>query len=307
MNNKDKAQIISKDELLQGDWTPVRNEIWSSQVLSPNAKLCYIAIASHIWKGGDTVAWPGQQRLAKLIGVSDRSIRTYLTELEDAKLLVIDRRGLNMTNNYYICKPKTDILKPLWGADRKQASTQERKRASTPDRKQASDKEQAVEQEALNNNHLSAPVPSEQVINDNPGKTDDDVGKSKEQIPNKPSKTSGLSPETYDTEYFDTLDRTLIGLELNIPLTGGTNFRAVADVYEAGVPIKFATDAINALPRNKKGIPVGANGRKIYRFEYIKTTILNKWNEEQEVTRHQSGLERLIQSTGAYANGGNHE
>jgi len=74
-------------------------------------------------------------------------------------------------------------------------------------------------------------------------------------------------------------------LKLNIPLTGGANFRAAADVYEAGVPIEFATDAINALPRNKKGVPVGANGRKIYRFEYIKTTILNKWNEEQETNR----------------------
>ena len=116
----ENGQVITKDELLLGNWTPVRNEVWSSSILSQGAKLCYITICSHIWRKQEKEAWPGQKRLARLIGVSDRSIRTYLTELKDAKLITIERKGLNMTNyavlscalqhetfRYYICKPQT--------------------------------------------------------------------------------------------------------------------------------------------------------------------------------------------------------
>jgi hypothetical protein len=150
----------------------------------------------------------------------------------------------------------------------------------------------------------------------NPGKTDDEV--KSQNNPTRPSLSSkaigNITPETYDIEYFDALDNVLLALGLNIPLTGGANFRAAADVYEAGVPIKFATDVIESLPRNKNGSPIDGNGKKIYRFEYIRTAIWNKWNEEQELNQRQSGLENLIQTTVSYAKrddkpsrGGNHE
>jgi hypothetical protein len=120
------ADIISKDDLLSGKWTPIRNSIWSSSELSQGAKLCYIAIIAHLFRSSDTVAWPGQKRLGELLGVSERSIRNYLSELENIGIIFAERRGLNQTNRYYVCKPDKKLLKPTWSADRKQASAQER-------------------------------------------------------------------------------------------------------------------------------------------------------------------------------------
>lgn len=103
------GEIISKDELLTGDWTPVRNEVWASSVLSQGAKLCYIAICSHIWKATTKVAWPGQERLAKMLGVTIRSTRNYLRELESVGIIKTVRRGLGKTNGYLLCKQSSKI------------------------------------------------------------------------------------------------------------------------------------------------------------------------------------------------------
>ncbi|MBC8488479.1 MAG: helix-turn-helix domain-containing protein [Bacteroidetes bacterium] len=147
MSNK----IISKDDLLSGKWTPVRNEIWSSSVLSQGAKLCYIAIAAHVYHGDDNCAWPGQKRLGELLCVSSRTIRTYIEELESVGIIFSERQGLNKTNKYYICKPEIEHLKPLWDADRKNTSGQDKKIASGQDRRQTSDKEEVINNKKSNN------------------------------------------------------------------------------------------------------------------------------------------------------------
>ena len=46
------------------------------------------------------VGGPGQQKLAEDMGSGERSIRTYLKELEDAKFLEVTQRGLGKTNLY---------------------------------------------------------------------------------------------------------------------------------------------------------------------------------------------------------------
>jgi DNA-binding Lrp family transcriptional regulator len=142
-------QIINKDELLMGNWTPVRNEVWQSPALSPGAKLCYIAICSHIWRGGDNNAWPGQKRLAEMLNVSERWVRNYLRELEAVGLIETKRQGLNKTNVYYLLKPDADKLNPSDGADRKYTSAPERKYSSAQDRKYTSAKEEEVEEKKV--------------------------------------------------------------------------------------------------------------------------------------------------------------
>lgn len=51
-------------------------------------------------------AFPGQDRLARHLGVTDRCVRNWLKELETEKLLTIDQRGLTQTNRYWIEEPK---------------------------------------------------------------------------------------------------------------------------------------------------------------------------------------------------------
>ena len=56
--------------------------------------------------------FPGQERLAKDMGVTDRSVRTYLQELQAQRFITIKQRGLGKPNLYEL------NLLPS-GADRK--------------------------------------------------------------------------------------------------------------------------------------------------------------------------------------------
>lgn len=46
----------------------------------------------------NTSCFPGQAKLADEMGSGERSVRTYLKELEKAQLLEVRQRGLGMTN-----------------------------------------------------------------------------------------------------------------------------------------------------------------------------------------------------------------
>ncbi len=48
----------------------------------------------------DDGCFPGQAKLANDMGAGERSVRTYLKELEAAGLLEITQRGLGKTNLY---------------------------------------------------------------------------------------------------------------------------------------------------------------------------------------------------------------
>ena len=65
---------------------------------SPGAKLAYAMLLKYAWQ--NDYCFPGQARLAKDMGVVERSIRTYLQELEKHDFLSIKRRGLGRPNIY---------------------------------------------------------------------------------------------------------------------------------------------------------------------------------------------------------------
>lgn len=68
--------------------------------LSHRAKELYTLLFDFAWQSGR--AFPGQVRLAAMLGVTDRSIRTYLAELVAAGLLTVRRRGQGRTNIYLL-------------------------------------------------------------------------------------------------------------------------------------------------------------------------------------------------------------
>jgi hypothetical protein len=127
MVDTDSASIVVIDEIrIQEQFTQVPNTILTRSDISPGAKLCYAALLMYGRQKGS--CFPGQGRLAADIGVSDRSVRTYLGELRDVGLVQITRRGLGKSNVYrllmWVERPRAEnISAPNW----KPTSTTERK------------------------------------------------------------------------------------------------------------------------------------------------------------------------------------
>ena len=86
------------DALTQKGFTQVPNHILVSSKLSPGAKLVYAMLLKYAWQNNN--CFPGQERLASDMGVTDRSVRTYLQELEHHQFVGIKQRGQGRPNLY---------------------------------------------------------------------------------------------------------------------------------------------------------------------------------------------------------------
>jgi hypothetical protein len=95
-----ERNIILKgaDVLSAKGFTQVPNHVLISNQLSPGAKLTYAMLLKYAWQ--NDFCFPGQERPAKDMGVTDRSVRTYLKELEAKKFVGIKQRGLGKPNLY---------------------------------------------------------------------------------------------------------------------------------------------------------------------------------------------------------------
>jgi hypothetical protein len=91
-------EIIGADLATRHGFTQVPNFILTKNDISVGAKLGYAMLLKYAW--GDDACFPGQAKLAIDMGAAERSIRTYLKELESAGLLEIQQRGLGKTNLY---------------------------------------------------------------------------------------------------------------------------------------------------------------------------------------------------------------
>ena len=114
--------IIIEDEALRHGFTQIPNQILRRQDVGPGAKLAFMVLLSYAWQKDS--CHPGQQKMADDMGVSDRSVRTYLQELQMAELITVEQRGLGKTNVYTIHRLRPENIS---GQERKPASGQERK------------------------------------------------------------------------------------------------------------------------------------------------------------------------------------
>ncbi|MCC6947003.1 MAG: helix-turn-helix domain-containing protein [Bradyrhizobiaceae bacterium] len=86
-------------------FTQVPNFILRTKKLSAGDKLAFAMLLSYAWQ--NDFCFPGQQRLAADMGITERSVRTHLKALEAAGLLAITQRGQGKTNLYELnLKPK---------------------------------------------------------------------------------------------------------------------------------------------------------------------------------------------------------
>src|ERR1700674_204715 len=91
-------EIVGADPATRHGFTMVPNVILTKKELSVGAKLAYAMLLKYAWS--DKGCYPGQLKLAEDLGAGERSIRTYLKELETAGVLKIQQRGLGQTNYY---------------------------------------------------------------------------------------------------------------------------------------------------------------------------------------------------------------
>ena len=81
-------------------FTQVPNAILRSDAISPGAKLCYAMLLSYAWH--NDFCFPGQDRLAKDIGISRQSVNTQIKELERKGFIKIKRQGQGRPNLYEV-------------------------------------------------------------------------------------------------------------------------------------------------------------------------------------------------------------
>ena len=91
-------EIVGADPATQHGFTQVPNFILTKKEISVGAKLAYAMLLKYAW--GDKASFPGQLKLAEDMGAAERSVRSYLKELETAGILEIEQRGLGKTNLY---------------------------------------------------------------------------------------------------------------------------------------------------------------------------------------------------------------
>src|SRR5713226_4898253 len=91
-------EIVGADPITRHGFTQVPNFILTKKELSVGAKLAYAMLLKYAW--GNDACFPGQLKLAEDMGAGERSVRTYLKELETVNLLEIKQRGLGKTNLY---------------------------------------------------------------------------------------------------------------------------------------------------------------------------------------------------------------
>ncbi len=93
-------ELATSDPVVQSGFTQVPNFLLKKSNISLGAKITYAMFLSYAWHNDS--CFPGQERLAKEMGVAERSVRTYIQELEKHDLLEVKKRGQGRTNLYKI-------------------------------------------------------------------------------------------------------------------------------------------------------------------------------------------------------------
>ncbi len=86
------------DPVSSQGFTQVPNFILRSKDLSVGAKLTYAMLLSYAWQ--NNFCFPGQKTLASDMGVSLRSIVSFIKELQSSDSITVKRQGLNKPNIY---------------------------------------------------------------------------------------------------------------------------------------------------------------------------------------------------------------
>ena len=93
-------ELATNDPVARGGFTQVPNFILKDPNISVGAKVAYAMFLSYAWHNDS--CFPGQDRLARDMGMSRVRVTQLIAELERASLVTIQRRGQGKTNLYTV-------------------------------------------------------------------------------------------------------------------------------------------------------------------------------------------------------------
>lgn len=93
-------QLDTLDPVARGGFTQVPNFILRNPDLSVGAKVAYAMFLSYAWH--NDLCFPGQERMARDMGMSVSRVNDFIKELQTAGFIEIHRRGQGKTNVYKI-------------------------------------------------------------------------------------------------------------------------------------------------------------------------------------------------------------
>lgn len=83
---------------MKSNFTQLPNIIIKTPIISPQAKIVYAELLSYCWEGNS--AFPSHERMCSHLGVTRQTLKRYLNELKEAKLITWKQRGHTKTNCY---------------------------------------------------------------------------------------------------------------------------------------------------------------------------------------------------------------
>jgi hypothetical protein len=93
-------ELATNDPVARMGFTQVPNFILKHDELSLGAKVTYSMFLHYAWHNDS--CFPGQERLAGDMGMSQSRVSEFIKELQQASLVEITRRGQGKTNLYKI-------------------------------------------------------------------------------------------------------------------------------------------------------------------------------------------------------------
>ena len=96
----ERHTIVVLNKALKHGFTQIPRYILRDKRLSFGARLTYAVLLSYAWQ--EESCFPGQDRIARDLGVSRQMVTSYLNELKEHRYIDWERRGLGKTNIYYI-------------------------------------------------------------------------------------------------------------------------------------------------------------------------------------------------------------
>lgn len=100
--------LVGADVLTLRGYTQVPNAVLRCEEISAGAKLAYTMLLSYAWH--NDFCFPGQERLAKDMGVHRSTANVHIQELAKKGFVKITRRGQGKSNLYEV-NLKAKVLK----------------------------------------------------------------------------------------------------------------------------------------------------------------------------------------------------
>ena len=93
------GSITVDDAILDAGFVQVPMLLMEADDLGAGAKFTYGILLRYHWEG---MRYPGHAATAERFALAERTLRRYLSELEDAGVIEVERPGLGETNSYHL-------------------------------------------------------------------------------------------------------------------------------------------------------------------------------------------------------------